>query len=97
MDKTVALDVFKQLEAQRASDDDPTNEVKPPTFDVRLDAGSHDGRRELGGSSYARSWRIRVAESKAWGADTDDWRFVIELAEEHGLTIALQNNAMELT
>jgi len=95
MDKATALSVFTALESQRSVDDEPQREYKPPTFDVRLDAGSAERRAVLDGG-IERTYRLRLAPSK-WGPPTsDDWRYVLEIAEENGLTVDLQNSAMEM-
>lgn len=95
MELKTALALFEAFEATRSTDDDPTTKTKPPTFDVRLDAVSEE-RRSNG--VIARSFRVRVASSKHWGpANPEEWRFVLEQVEEHGLFMDLQNNAVEIS
>jgi hypothetical protein len=94
MDRSTALAVFNALERQRTADDDPLTETKPPTFDVRLDAGSHSTREETG-----RTYRVRVTPAKAWTgfAEPDAWRYVLDLCDEHGLVLDVQNAGVELS
>lgn len=95
MDRSTALAVFDALERTRSADDDPLTETKPPTFDVRLDAGTTERRSD---GELARNYRVRVTPSKPIGtAEPDEWRYVLELCDEHGLSVDMQNSGVELS
>jgi hypothetical protein len=88
MDLRTAVSVFQELESERYGDD---AEWQPPTFDVRLDAVTVR-------SDDSRGYRIRVTHgaSTGGGVSQDDWRYVLDLAQRHGLEVDIQNAGMEL-
>lgn len=89
MDLHVALAVFTALEASRIPDESRLepgeNPYEPPTHNVRLDAAS-DRNEE-------RTYRIRVTSDPTPNAH----REVIDLADVHGLSLRLENTAIELS
>jgi hypothetical protein len=93
MDRRTAITVFTALEEVREHEHPGEGQYNPPTYDVRLDAGSDAPANEL----CPRSFRVRVtAGREAGGLDEDEWRFVLDLAKEHKLRVDVQNNGIEL-
>jgi hypothetical protein len=87
MELDVALRVFKDLEKARYMfDDEPF-----PRFSVRLDAGSDIDER--------RTYRLFIRRETAAGKDKaeDDFRFVLDLVQEHGLDVDVENAGFELS
>jgi hypothetical protein len=69
-------------------------EQKAPTFDVRLDAGSGTSRDHL---TVYRTWRVFITAARPVGvAEPDAWRYVLEVAEENGASVMVENGGMDL-
>lgn len=93
MDLTTAQAIFGALEALRYEDPgyDDGRESDEPILNVRLDAYTNR-------SDDTRAYRVRVTlgggitEVTAWA-----WQQVLNQAEPHGLSVAVQNDGIELT
>ncbi len=91
MQQDPAFAVFVELQKPREVDNE--NFPEPyivPRFDVRLDAFTD--------SEGERDYRVFVREGKeAYNLEQDDWRFVLDQAQEHGLKVSVENNGIELS
>lgn len=102
MERTEAIATFTTLQSMTVKvEGDPDSEFVPdregweePLFDVRLDAGSEEDRSN---GKVDRTWRIRVSYSKTGWGDEYVLRKVIDVAEEAGLRVLMQNDGLELT
>lgn len=81
--------VFENLSTRMSVDPEP-DDSEPwtaPVYDVRLDAGSDNNED--------RTYRLFVR--MAFGADpVPDFRYLLDIAEEHGLEVRFDNNGIEL-
>lgn len=84
MERSKAIEVWTRLEQERLTE----LEGDPPTYDVRLDADTRPAGE--------RFYRMRVTSALGF-ADRDEWLYVLEVAGEFDLTVALQNSGIELT
>lgn len=101
MDKRTALRVMESLDERvcwsQAEYEQGVEEAKsegeepmanPHVFSVRLDA--HDKS-----SDYSRDYRVRVTPGE-YDVGYEDWRSIIDLAEQHKCGVMIQNNGIEL-
>lgn len=79
-------DYEKGVKEAEAEDEEPV--ANPHVFDVRLDASDDAG-------DYSRGYRVRVTPGQ-YDVTYEDWRAVIDLAEEHQCGVMIQNNGIEL-
>lgn len=90
MDLKTALSIFKDLEGRRYDPEPGINTGTEPIFDVRLDAGTD---RDDG-----RSFRVRVTiGSYVSSVSAETWQVVLDVAAPYGLSVAAQNNGLELS
>lgn len=88
MELATAVAVWKRLEAENRTE----WEGDPPVYDVRLDASTNMDK-----VSNHRYFRIRVLGAKGTGGlDADEWRYVMDVANEFDLGLDVSNNALEL-
>lgn len=85
MERDVALDLFSEFEKCRETE----YGGDPPTYSVRLDAAIDREKDQ-------RYFRLRLDPS-VYAEPADALLFVLEQAREHGLTVSLENSAIELT
>lgn len=102
MNKTKALKAFRtlvDLENELTGDEEDPG-WNEPRFDVRLDAGSEEGRDGEDYGRTLRTWRLRVTFSKSgWypGTGADALREILAAADEAEARVSIQNNGLELT
>jgi hypothetical protein len=102
MDRQQAMNVMERLDIRVSWSDEEFEQcvreaeaegaeplANPHVFAVRLDA--RDDQRD-----FERGYRVRVTPGEYGDVGYDDWRAVIDLAEEFGCHIAVQNNGIEL-
>jgi len=102
MNKTKALKAFGTLvdlenELSGTVEEPGWNE---PRFDVRLDAGSEEGRDGDDYGKTVRTWRLRVTFSKSgWypGTEADALREILAAADEAEARVSIQNHGLDLT
>ena len=87
MELATAVRVFTDLEKPRYEYEDALY----PRYDVRFDANS-DGEE-------ARYYRLFIRHTAGVASEEaeQDWRYVLDLAQEHNLVVCIEDSGIELT
>lgn len=83
MDRSKAVELWQRLESERLTE----FEGDPPTYAVRLDAGTD--------INDERDFRVRVTSALGL-SNRDEWLYVMETATEFETEVTVQNSGIEL-